>query len=87
LIPAGQGGGKSHVREICHSDINARHRLFDAGTEANQVGAAGPDQPLRQAAANTGAREGAAIVRSFDDPVWEYPPIVDLLRVTITPLP
>jgi Spondin_N len=69
------------------ADIQAHLFAWDAGTEANQAGAAGPDQAPRQAAANTGASEGNGTVRKAStDPVWGYTPIADLVKVTIRPM-
>jgi hypothetical protein len=68
------------------ADLDAALRIFDAGTEANQVGGAGPDQALRQSAPDTGPAEGSGLVRAYDDPVWSYPDVVDLLRITVEPL-
>jgi hypothetical protein len=59
---------------------------WNAGTEANQAGAAGRDQAPQQAGPNTGAAEGAGTVRALADPVWTHPPVEDLLKVTITSL-
>lgn len=63
---------------------------WDAGTERNQAGAAGPDQAPRQSGPDTGANEGDGTVRILDeanpDPVWHYPPITDVLRATLIPM-
>lgn len=40
-----------------------------------------------QAGPNTGASEGDRAVRLFDDPIWSYPAVSELLKVTITPVP
>lgn len=69
------------------ADIEASLAAWDAGTEANQAGAAGPDQAPRQAAPNTGPAEGNGNVRLNDDPVWAYPALGDVLQVTIIPQP
>jgi hypothetical protein len=68
---------------------------WDAGTERNQAGAAGPDQAPRQAGPNTGADEGDGTVRLLfrtdatglvrDGTVWDYPQITEVLRATIEP--
>jgi len=69
------------------ADIAAGLIAWDAGTEQNQAGAAGPDQAPRQAGPNTGAPEGDGTVRRFSAPlVWQYPTTEQLIRVTITPL-
>lgn len=59
---------------------------WDAGTEQNQSGAAGPDQAPRQSAFNTGASEGDGELREYDNPVWRLPDLDDMLRVTIEPI-
>jgi hypothetical protein len=69
------------------ADVQTHLYAWDAGTEANQSGAGGPDQVGLQAAPNTGANEGSATVRTLDDPVWRYPGVTELVRVTITPEP
>lgn len=59
---------------------------WDAGTEQNQAGAAGPDQAPRQARPNTGADEGNGTVRLVENaPVWDYPTAEEVVRITITP--
>jgi hypothetical protein len=78
-------GGPRGDAEIS-ADLDAAVRIFDGGTEANQVGGAGPDQALRQAGPDAGPAEGSGLVRPYDDAVWSYPGVVDLLRVTVEPL-
>ncbi|MFT5429500.1 MAG: hypothetical protein ACI9OJ_000171 [Myxococcota bacterium] len=68
------------------TDIEAALTTFDAGTEANQGGAQGPDMAPHQAGPNTGASEGDGTVRAWNDPVWWYPSLDTLLRVTISPV-
>jgi len=60
-------------------------KAYDAGSEANQVGAAGPDAAANQTMAGSGAAEGDGTVRKLDHPAWKYPPVTDLVRVTVTP--
>ena len=69
------------------SDVAAMLAVWDAGTEQNQAGAGGPSMagPGLQPAPNTGANEGDGRVRTLADPVWSYPPAVDVVKVTITP--
>ena len=67
------------------ADVENTLRAWDAGTEANQAGAAGPDQAPRQAAPNTGPEAGDGTVRLLMDPVWTYPPLSDVVRITISP--
>jgi hypothetical protein len=69
------------------ADIADALAAFDVGTEGNQVGAIGPDQPLHQSTMNIGPAEGSAMVRTYDDPVWSYPDVSALVRVTVRPAP
>ena len=78
--------GERRSNEDIAADIEASLLAWDAGTERNQAGAAGPDQAPHQAGPNTGADEGDATVRMLNDPVWRYPMLSDVLRVTIIPL-
>ena len=66
------------------TDIAELLSAWDAGTEANQSGAIGADQPPRNTN-NAGPLEGNGLVREVDDPVWSYPPVGDLVRVTVRP--
>lgn len=66
-----------------NADLAAALGAYDAGTEANQAAALGPDQAPRQAAPNSGPAEGNGTVRAVDQ-VWAYPPVADVLRVTVT---
>jgi hypothetical protein len=74
------------------TDVAALLAAYDAGTEANQAGAAGPSMagttlagiPL-QAAVNTGAADGNGLVRLLVSPVWTYPTVKSVIKVTITP--
>ena len=74
------------------ADIATLLAAYDAGTEANQAGAAGPSMagttlagiPL-QAAPNTGAADGNGLVRLLVSPVWTYPSVKSVIKVTITP--
>ncbi len=67
------------------ADVAAALGAWDAGTETNEAGAAGANQAPR-GMPNTGAPEGDGSVRELDDPVWIYPPVNDVVRVTITPV-
>lgn len=69
------------------NDIAAHLFAWDAGTERNQSGGAGPDQAGHQSAPDTGASEGDGTVRQLGDPVWGYPAPLDLVKVTIKPMP
>ncbi len=69
------------------TDVAAMLGAWDAGSEQNQASALGADQAPAQSAPNTGAAEGDGTVRNADGaPVWSYPPVGDVVRVTITPL-
>ncbi|MCA8922733.1 MAG: spondin domain-containing protein [Planctomycetes bacterium] len=80
-------GGTLRAPALIEAELRQALRAWDAGSEANQVGAAGPDQAPRQAAPNTGGDEGTGLVRPFADPVWSYPPTDRLIRITVRPLP
>ncbi|MGM0578131.1 MAG: spondin domain-containing protein [Myxococcota bacterium] len=78
--------GDPRPDEDIDDDMDALLMAFDAGTEANQGGAMGPDMAPHQAAPNTGAPEGDGTVRAMADPIWGYPPLSELLRVTVEPV-
>jgi hypothetical protein len=67
------------------NDIILRLAAWDAGTELNQAGAAGPDQAPRQEAPNSGVMEGDGTVRPALFSLWPIPDTRQLIRVTITP--
>ncbi|HEY5958635.1 MAG TPA: spondin domain-containing protein, partial [Polyangiaceae bacterium] len=67
------------------ADIMEQLAAWDAGTEANQGGALGPDMAPHQAAPNTGKSEGSGKARSVDG-VWPFPQANLLLKVTLTPM-
>jgi len=75
------------------ADIAAALAAYDAGTEANQAGAAGPSMAgstllgavALQPAPNTGAADGNGLVRLLASSVWTYPTASSLIKVTITP--
>lgn len=77
------GTGEARSDAAIAADVVASLAAWDAGTERNQAGAAGPDQAPRQAGPDTGAGEGDGTVRTFGAPVWLVPEPADLLRVTI----
>ncbi|MGB0383855.1 MAG: spondin domain-containing protein, partial [Ardenticatenaceae bacterium] len=91
IVLLNQDGTPRTDAEIA-ADIADEFIAWDAGTERNQAGAAGPDQAPRQAGPNTGADEGNALVRLLGgqlrspestDSVWSYPNVSDVVRVTI----
>lgn len=63
-------------------DITQFISLFDAGTEVDEYPGAGNNQPLRQAAANTGAGENGNVVVETNP--QNVPQVSDLVKVTIT---
>ena len=66
-------------------DVTASLLLWDAGTEANEEPGAGPNQPPRQSAADTGPADGMATVHVVDDG-FSYPDVAALVKVTIEPV-
>ena len=66
-------------------DIARQLTLYDAGTEGNQAGGAGPDQAPRQVDVNRGPPEGNGNVRKHGADVWSYPGVNELVKVTIIP--
>jgi hypothetical protein len=78
-----ESGAPRSNAEIAN-DIAALLRAWDAGTEANQAAAVGPDQAPRQSGPGAGAPQGSGMIRLFeDDPVWIYPTPEEAVRVTI----
>lgn len=78
--------GNARSDQEIAADVAARLFAWDAGTEANQAGAAGPDQVGRQAAPDTGAAEGNGRVRPAGGDGWPFRPAAELVTVTIRPL-
>lgn len=80
--------GTPRSDEEIAADIANQRLAWDAGTERNQAGAAGPDQAPRQAGPDTGMNEGAGIVSLLDgsDGVWRYPHPEEVVRITIEPM-
>ncbi len=66
-------------------DVTSMIYLWDAGTEVNQEPGVGSDQAPRQAAPNTGEDENGVV--GFVNDGFTYPNVIDVLRVTITPMP
>jgi hypothetical protein len=64
-------------------DVTSQVVLWDAGTEMNQEPGFGPDQAPRQPAPNTGPSEKKAVGLVTD--TFTYPPVAQVLRVTIAP--
>lgn len=79
-----QSGDRKSENAIAMA-ITSSLRAWDAGSEANQAGAAGPDQAPRQASADAGPSEGDGTVRALSDTLWAYPQVDDVLEVTVKP--
>lgn len=76
--------GRPRSAAQLEAEANQRLVAWDAGSEANQAGGVGPDQP--PPVHGQGADEGAGRVRLLDDPVWPVPAAAELVRVRIRPL-
>lgn len=64
-------------------DLTVLARLYDAGTEKDELPGAGPNQAPRQKAMNQGQSEGGN-VRTSDDG-FAYPAVDTVIKITITP--
>ena len=64
-------------------DVTDQVHLWDAGTEANEAPGAGPNQPAQQPEPNTGDDESFVVHRPPDDG-FDYPPVAEVIQVTIT---
>jgi hypothetical protein len=65
-------------------EMTAQLSLWDAGTEVNEEPGLGPNQGPRQKTKDDGVQERQGISRVRDR--FTYPPIVQVLRLTITPV-
>lgn len=93
IITVDQGGvalldlnGNYRSNAAINADIAKLLAAQDAGTEANETGAAGPHMPPLQPGPNTGRSEGTGRVRVYDDATWHYPAAQGLLKITIKAL-
>lgn len=66
-------------------DLTTAIRLFDAGTEVDQLPGAGADQAPRQKGANQGADQNGVIAEAHDG--FAYPSVADVIRLEIRPMP
>lgn len=66
-------------------EIEDMLQVWDAGTEANEPGALGPNQAGNGGEENTGPASGSGVVRAYDDPIWNVPSVDALIRVTVRP--
>ena len=69
-------------------DVTQYVKLWDAGTEVNEAPGVGPNQAPRQVQPGAGQKEHETIklVSEVGDG-FTYPPVANVIRVTITPLP
>lgn len=80
------GGGQPRSNNDIAADIAASLAAWDAGTEGNQAGGAGPDQGSNQLSSGRGPSEGDGLVRKYGNEIWSYPSISNLVTVTVTPM-
>lgn len=89
LAPEGlallDASGAPRSDEDIMADVRRTFRVWDAGTESNQAGAAGRDAVPLQAGHHMGAAEGDGTVRREADPIYAYPAAAELVRVVIVP--
>lgn len=84
------GDGNLRNEGDVESDIEDALAAWDAGTEVNQPGAAGPHQatgpdlPGGQASAGEGPDEGSGETREYQG-LYTYPRLGDLLEITVEP--
>ncbi len=64
-------------------DVTGSLMLFDAGTEVNEAPGVGANQAPRQAAPDTGPAENGVVAEVNDG--FDYAPVADVIRVTVTP--
>jgi len=77
-------GGRIRSSAAIQRDLDAMAGIWDAGSEANEAGAAGVTQP--PAVHDAGPAEGSGRLRVYDDAVWELPSAERMVRVRIRPL-
>jgi hypothetical protein len=67
-------------------DMTSHVKLWDAGTELNQAPGVGPDQAPRQPAPGVGTktRDPVRLVSDVHDG-FVYPPVANVIRITVTP--
>lgn len=78
--------GQPRSAAAIQTDLDQALGAWDAGTEANETGAAGPNQPPAQAAPNTGPSAGDGLVRPYTDALYAAPAADRMVRITIRPL-
>ena len=64
-------------------DLSSMARLYDAGTEKDELPGAGPNQAPRQKSMNQGPREGGKL-RPADDG-FPYPSVDSVIKLVVTP--
>jgi hypothetical protein len=75
------GGGMAPVA----GDVTDHVTLWDAGTEVNEEPGVGPNQAQRQRGAGVGLVERGTVAPVTAVNGYDYPPVSDVLRVTLTP--
>jgi hypothetical protein len=67
-------------------DVTDQVLLWDAGTEVNEEPGVGGSQAPNQPEPNTGTEEAGVVLLIGDvDDGFVYPPIADVIRVTVAP--
>lgn len=84
VAPVGMGIALFSNSSASTGDITSHFKLWDAGTEMNEMPGFGLNQAPRQSGANTGVDE-MGLVRMVDDD-YDYPVLSDIIKVTITEL-
>lgn len=85
-VPLLDAAGRPRAATAIQRDLDQALGAWDAGTEANETGAAGPNQPPRQAAPNTGPSSGDGRVRPYADALYTPPAPDRMVRITVRPL-
>ena len=65
-------------------NVTTTVRLFDAGTETDQLPGAGADQAPRQKGANQGADQNGVVAEAHDG--LAYPPVAEVIRLELRPM-
>lgn len=86
VAPDGAGIALFNAGTPISGDVTAMIELWDAGTEVNEEPGVGANQAPRQSGPNTGADENGVVqlVSAVGDG-FNYPPVADIIQVTITP--
>lgn len=82
-------GGAPRADAAIAADVASRLYVWDTGTEANEAGSGGYHNVPSQndlGMQDWGPSGGDGTVRAEPDPVFSYPAVDELVRVTITPV-